>query len=242
MNNNLERSQPDKWFEPFRKNESATLADDERLAFVLAYEVLYTNNDSETAINMFIVVEKNGKAIARSIVAHANSKGVCQGHSDDFAEYDAKDIKTLIEETKNHGITMAQMLANGNTKAPLKINTNNPLVGLQPPKPLNKTECAALAEELINKQELNGSDTFKVRQAIVLTLGLNESAPSALVVAPVKPPVDENLNNLERAAQELALIDKFGKKKMEELAKKMNYKGAVLNKTNSTKKTTTHVK
>lgn len=239
---NPHRSQPDKWLVPFRKLNSATLAPDEQLAFVLYFEVKY-RKDNDKAHNMFIVVRKGDKAIARNVVAHGNDVGYCQGHADEVAEYDIKDTETLIDEIKNHGILMATMLAQEGPNFPLTIDTTKPIIAIQPPI----TETRAGIVNRLLSEAAKTPEAREPHQVIIGVLGLNE-IPLATQVAPepvtekVIDPETQKLNNLEKAAKEMELIKKFGKKNMEELAKRMNYQGEVINKIKEENKTkSTHV-
>jgi hypothetical protein len=81
------------------------------------------------------------------------------------------------------------------------------------------------------------------KQVITNVLGLGRFMPQEIIdaikekeenfqIAPVdtRPPKKTG-NNLEKAAKEMELIKKYVKKNIQELAKKINYKGELINKT-----------
>lgn len=230
---NTNRSQPQNWFMPLRPSPSATLASDEQLAMVLHYEVLNTAEKTKTH-TLFTVVRKGDKAVARSIMSHGNDTGYCAGHAEDIAEYPIADVAKLVEETRSHGLMMAVMLMQEPSSFHLKLDVNKPAYYLQTPN------GATNAEIITKMMEDNDPVGDIAKQVIISVLGLNQvssSAPAAVVVSPIQNESLSPEKALEKAAIESDLIKRFGKKKMTDLAKKMNYNGQIINKGN----TKTHV-
>ncbi|MFH0767705.1 MAG: hypothetical protein V1920_06400 [Bacillota bacterium] len=252
MPDKLNRSQPDKWFMPFRRLQTATLAPDETLAMILYFEI---ESQNETiAHNMFLIVRKGNKAIARNIISLNNNENL----ADDLAEYPIENEKDLVEEIRNHGLMIAAMLAS-NSDQSIKLNTEVPAFYMQTPS------FATNAETVEKLNEDNDPRGNSAKEAIFNILGLNQTSlkinsktgqaelnhsinfqNEAILGHPMTMQVHEDLKattNLQKAAAEMALIKKYGKKPMQELAKKMNYQWVGQKYTRTIKnKSTNHVK
>lgn len=235
------RSQPDKWFNPFKHKESPKLATNENVAMIVHFEVI-NKIENDTSHCMFMVVRKENKAIARTIIVHNGDKGLCEGHADDVAEYPIENEETLAEEIKNYSLEMAQMLANEDEDYPLRVNTAKPVFYLKTPK--NNTN-----EDMLKAFEENTAPEGIIpKQVIAATLGLGKTQQKVQIPMQTNEEINEKINKsikaskeinkLQNEAKEKELIKKFGKKRMLQLAKRMNYQGAILNKT----KTKTHAK
>ena len=235
---NPNKAHPNKWLH--KELESTFLTPDERLAFAMYFEIARKDkgNPSHT---IFIVVQKGDKAVARNVILHGNSIGHCAGHSHNIAEYDATEIDTLIDEVQNHGLLMGTMLANDNSPSfPFTIDTSKPIIAIKPPASQSHSD---IANHLLST---GASVNNAAKQIIINTLGLNRLESPTIVANPsptftsAEVIADTAMNNLEKAAKEMDLIKKFGKRNMEKLAKQMKYSGEVLN-TKSKKSNSTHV-
>lgn len=230
MPNELKRSQPDKWFAPFHELSDSKLASDETLAMILHMEI-GNKIDDKIAHNLFAVVRKGNKAIGRFIICHSESNGVYEGHANDIAEYPIENQQELIEEIRNHGLAMGVAIAGGASEK-LKLNTNKPAFYLQTPE--NATNMGVMAKFAEN----NDPQGETAKQVITTVLGLSQLSYPALknlneslfpTLKTVSPKAKEGMaatNNLAKAAKEMELIKKYGKKPMQELAKKMKYEWA----------------
>ena len=234
-NNFLKRSQPQNWFSPFRKTNTK-LTSDEILASLLHFKVRLIEKN-EIAQTIFMVVRKGNKAVARNIIFHGMADEGCQGHADDIAEYPIEDIKDLINEVKEHSVMMATKLAKGGD--PELEMEGDPTLYME--VPINATR-EEIVEHLLEDTDPMGKE---IKNEIIQILGLdqNNKEVSAIpskeeVEQMVKIAAEKNeakaVTNLAKAALEMDLIKKYGKKQMEELAKKMKYKGEVINKSKST--------
>jgi hypothetical protein len=221
---NLQRSQPQNWFKPFRDNPSAKLAADETVAMILHMEI----NDSRRNViahNMFAVIRKGAKAIGRFIVSFDGNPN--DSRSTDIAEYPIENQHDLINEVRNHGLMLGVAVLSG--AAPfLSVNTEKPVYCLQTPD--NATNEKIL-ERFASETDPNGITAQKV---ITEVLGLKPDplATSEINGHRMTMQVSEDLkptSNLQKAAAELELIKKYGEKPMLELAKKMGYQGEIIN-------------
>lgn len=242
MPDKLNRSQPDKWFMPLKELPSAKLAPGEILASILHMEIENIQR-KEIIHNMFAVTRNGNKAIAKFIICHRENGAYCNGHASIVAEYPIENQKELIEEIKDHGLMMGVAVATG-ASPNLKLDPSKPAFYLQTPED-------ATNEKILMKFALDNDplgDTAK--QIITTVLGLKAESgapqaftetienlfqtgntPSTTLTQPttLTPKQNEDLaptNNLAKAAKEMELIKKYGKKPMQELAKKMNYQWA----------------
>lgn len=223
------RSQPEKWFTPFRKLPTAQIQPDEHLRLVMIFKIKDLKG-ADFCHAMFYVVEKGDKAIARNAISHIDDDGFCDGHADDVAEYEIKDVNALINEVKSTTIGfITRILSDKDKKA--TIDMSKPVFAMEIPS--NKT-VAEIAQKIANE-----NDPMITEQAEVLGVVLGLTPDSASIPSPFMPEIEEKeaekpvkkpISNIKSAADELALIKKFGKKKMEDLAKEINYKGSIINK------------
>jgi hypothetical protein len=227
MPNTPQRSQPDKWFMPFKPSH-ASLEADEQLASILHYEV----DNAKTGQKMhtiFVVVRKGDSAIARHILCHEDNSMYCPGHADDFAKYPIADTNALVEEVRDHGLMLGGLIAEEEDPQLSHLKMNGPAFYMGIPEGVTNTDI--LEKFAMDTNPLGA----KPKEVVTKTLALAESRPPVL-----SPFVQENIaamekeknealsatNNLARAAKELELVKKYGKKQMDELAKKMNYQWA----------------
>ena len=230
MPNELKRSQPDKWFEPFHELPDAKLATNETLAMILHMEIENKTNN-QIAHNLFAVVRKGNKAIGRFIICHSEGNHICEAHASNIAEYPIENQQELIEEVRNHGLMMGVAVASG-ASPNLKLDTSKPAFYLQTPE--NATNKGVIAKFAEN----NDPEGEVAKQIIATTLGLTQTSYPTLknlneslfpTLKTVSPKANEGMaatNNLAKAAKEMELIKKYGKKPMQELAKKMKYEWA----------------
>ena len=226
----LTRSQPDKWITPMRDVPNTKLNPDETLTMILHFETI--KNNTKIDHTMFAVIRKGNKVIGRNIVSHDEGNGfICQGHAHDFVEYPIENQKELIKEVRNHGLAVAIALATG-VSTEIKLNIEHPAFYLQTPE--NSTNAGVMAKFAENKDPQGETakqvitDVFGLREAAFPQLTNLAKKLFATSTTPVKKETKETkaTNNLAKAAKELELINKYGKKAIQTLAKKMNYEWA----------------
>lgn len=228
MQSNTNRSMPEKWFSPWVKQNTTEIASDEEIAMLMCFAVTHEEEDF-IAHSMFIVVKKGNKAIARSTVVHEHGDKYTDGNTHNMAEYPIDNVTDLCDEVKKEALGMAVRLMQEN--GPLKIDTSKPLMLMLPPNGTTKKDIATkLQEDTTEEVEVQ-------KQIIIKVLGLLKTSP---VIKTVPNPnivmtmtVDENLAKAakeQKIKQEEDLIKKFGKKRIEQLAKTINYKGEIINK------------
>lgn len=225
MPNNLQRSQPDKWFTPLKKLPTAKLAKNETLASILHIEI-ETIQPSNINHNLFAVIRKGNKAIARFIITHHENGNYCSGHASDIAEYPIENQKDLIEEVRNHGLMVGIAVAS-KTSPNLKLDPSKPAFYLETPE--NATNDKILMRFAMD----NDPQGETAKQIITTVLGLKETqgaqqtfTEAILTTLAKKENEGIKTNNLAKAAKELELINKYGKKQIQELARKINYQWA----------------
>lgn len=226
----IEKTHPELWFREFRPVNTAKLANDEKLRMVLMFKIINKKSKEEHDLIMS-VVEKGNKAIVKNITTEKNKKDE-NGHTiqikpevHDVAEYPIEDVSDLIDEAFNQGITLAKMIANNNNQ--FSIDTNKPLFAMKiPPNQTKETIVEHMAED--DKPEGEPAKTI-----IKNILGLEEEITNTTII-----PAKENQSfqtqkiELQKEAEEL-LIKKYGRKNILDLARKINYKGKIINTRNS---------
>lgn len=237
MNNT--KLHPEKWHNEPQEIPSAQLASDESLAMAMMYTIQKNGTDLDHVI--FAVTRKDNKVISNLIICHQEADGrYCPGHRMAAAEYDASEEFEMIKETREEGLNTAARIAIAE-RPELFIDTKKPIFYME-------AGTAHTREDLIKHMAKdNHPEGIKPKQVIKHVLGLSnntqQEAPTLEALpqgteastAPVTLSQTENTSttNLKRAAEEAELIKKFGKAKMNRLAKKINYKGAIINKVKS---------
>jgi hypothetical protein len=228
MPNDPQRSRPLDWFMPFKPSHAA-IERDEALASILHFQVNNTKI-GETMHSIFVVVRKGDKAIARYIISHEDAvNGVCTGHGEDFAEYPIEEVNALVDEVRDHGLMIGSLVAQNQDPSKNYLEMAGPAFYMKIPEGITNTD---ILEKFKQDTQPEGETPKRV---VTKVLGLNQDMPPVL-----SPFVQENgavmekeknealsaTSNLERAAKEMELVKKYGKKQMDELAKKMNYQWA----------------
>lgn len=224
MQSNNERSMPENWNTKWEKLPSAKLSSDEELAMIGRFAVKSQEHDF-TAHTMFLVVRKGDKAIGRSVIVHANDEGYNNGTAHNIVTYPISKIETLIEELKNYTIGMGKKVMEED--GDLQIVMEEPGMFMFPPEGTTKQMIAAKMEkELPEELEQAGEVIIKI---LDLKQKTNiKSTPEMVMTMTV---LEEEAKKVveDKKTIEKALIKKFGKKKIEELARTINYKGAIIN-------------
>lgn len=212
---NTKKLHPEKWFIPYRPVADAQLKADESLAMAMMFSLEIGGQEMAHAV--FCVIRKGDKVIARNIICHADAGGYCGGHADDTAEYDLSDEQAMISEARNQVLEFASKLI---------MDTSTPIT-LDPTKPIFYVQTKMRSNDEVYEKLManNDPDSRLATEVITHVLGLKAKAPE-----PIKQEIKVEQPNVDEAA----LIKKFGKKNMESLAKKMNYKGSIINKSNQT--------
>ena len=230
MPDGLKRSRPQDWFMPFR-SASAALAADETPALIMHMEVL-SDKSPVVSHTIFTVVRKGNKAIARNIVAHGDGSGTCcEGHADDIAEYPIENELDLVNEIKTHGLMLGSLLVE-KTVPHLHLNTELPVFCMQTPTNVTNTEILTKFTEdtrpegTVAKAVIKRVFQLDQTNATTNHTHSNPSPQNSVTLAPKQNNDLAAANNLARAAKEMELIKKYGKKKIQDLARKMNYEWA----------------
>lgn len=216
----INRSQPDKWTIPFQNTETIKLEENERLAMIMHYEVKDKTKNS-TLHTMFAVIRKGDKSIAKNII---NNNGKISARN--MAEYPIQNENELMEEVKELGLQIGILLAEENQI--FETNFEKPVFVFHTEQPKTKKEILEIFSRDKNK---NG---IIAKQIITETLGLNEEIKEIEKKKKIKIPKinkqKEKKEKILKKNKEKELIKKFGRKQMEELAKKIKYRGEILNK------------
>lgn len=225
MNPNT-RLHPEKWTSfacktEIPKNETDIIKDTDEIRGILAAEV--TNPITNKRIfSTILVIERENILIGKQIVSDSTGIDCLQK---DFVVYPKEDLEPLLNEVKEKTLAFIKDLIEGDQKVAI-VDTTKPVVGL-------------FIKELKNTrqyiQKTFSSNPEPLAQEIIDTvlkqLKITE-IKEEFQIAPIMPVSEEDkkLNNLQRALKEQELIKKFGKKRIEDLAKKINYYGEIVNK------------
>jgi len=158
---------PQKWFSPFQKLNTPKLQKDETLAMALSFDIEDTDN-KKTIHNIFTVIRKDNKAIARATICHIKPEGFCKGHGANIAEYPIENEKELIKELRNFAEMAGTKLLTPEDNIKYKTKENNPITYLEVPKDGNNTKTVM---KLI---EDNTPNTEVSKMILIETLGLIE--------------------------------------------------------------------
>lgn len=206
---------------PFRK-ASPKIGKDEKLRMMMIFSIQLAITKQDISHAIFVVVEKDGKAIARNIAVHVDDESICEGHADEVAEYDIADSRELCDEFKELAMLYATKLAVDN--GALTIDTQKPIFFMLN---LKGAETAEVGEELRRTPEVQG---VSYKGVLLEILGFNEQKPAEQPMT--LPKIENEAKKQITAEQEQEMIDKYGKEAMEKLAKQMGFHGEILNKTN----------
>lgn len=215
------KSRPQDWETTANTEPSATLAQDETVAMVMHFNA--TDKDGDQTHVLFTVVRKGDKAIAKNIMVHESSFGPMAAHAHKLAAYPIENELDLVKEVRNHGLLMAMMLAN-DPAAPVKLDPNGAVFFTQVPK---SGTNAGLLENFNQDTQPEG---VMAKRIITEVLGLKPKVEMTMKMSPKQNESMSDAQALAKAAIEQDLIKRFGKKKIVELAKKMDYKGVTINK------------
>ena len=237
----MQRKYPNAWEENNLINSqiSPSLSPQEKLRTIFNFQIDHTSKGKSNLT--FIVIEQQDKAIGRLIVNHLNQEkeGFCQGHATQVVAYPIEDIDTLISEYQTFAEGFSEHIREDSQLTP---NTNIPKIILNVPKSM-PNELIAL-KMLLEITETKNPELKQSLEIILRTLNLiklpEENTQEQYQLPPVATPEiqaqiekDKKLTNLESAAKEMELIEKYGKAKMEKLAKQMHFNGKIINNTST---------
>ncbi|MFA5068049.1 MAG: hypothetical protein WC466_08475 [Candidatus Izemoplasmatales bacterium] len=225
----MEIKYPEKWLKPFREIESGKLAKDEQLASFLIFGIINKTTMKEENHALFAVVKKGNKALGRVVYSsmHPNSKSFAFTGASEFAEYPVEDVDTLIKETQEAAINFAVKMHQENIGK--DIDLDKPMFGLI------IRENASL-EGIVEDLSKIDNNMFEIPKQIALELlGLNDLTADAnrfnnlMANIPVLDPILIK-SEFVKISEEQELIKKYGFRKIQKLAQKINYCGEIVNK------------
>jgi hypothetical protein len=225
----MEIKYPEKWLKPFREIKSGKLAQDEQLASFVIFAIINRTTLKEENYALFAVIKKGNKALGRVIYSsmHPNLKSFAFKGASEFAEYPIEDTDTLIKETQEAAIGFAMKLHKEDKNK--DINFDKPLFGLQ-------VRENASSESILDDLGKIDNDMFEIPKQIVMELlGLNDLTVGISKFSNLManiPALDPILIKSEfvKISEEQELIKKYGFKKIQKLAQKINYCGEIVNK------------
>ena len=225
----MEIKYPEKWLKPFREIESGKLAKDEQLASFLIFGIINKTTMKEENHALFAVVKKGNKALGRVVYSsmHPNSKSFAFTGASEFAKYPIEDVDTLIKETQEAAINFAVKMHQENIGK--DIDLDKPMFGLI------IRENASL-EGIVEDLSKIDNNMFEIPKQIALELlGLNDLTADAnrfnnlMANIPVLDPILIK-SEFVKISEEQELIKKYGFRKIQKLAQKINYCGEIVNK------------
>ena len=228
----MEIKYPEKWLKPFREIESGKLAKDEQLASFLIFGIINKTTLKEENHALFAVIKRGNKALGRVVYSsmHPNSKSFAFTGASEFAEYPVEDVDTLIKETQEAAISFAVKMHKENIGK--DIDLDKPMFGLI------IRENASL-EGIVEDLSKIDNDMFEIPKQIALELlGLNDLSArtgkfsNLLANIQNRPVLDPIVikSKFIKISEEQELIKKYGFKKIQKLAQKINYCGEIVNK------------
>lgn len=228
----MEIKYPSKWFKSFREIKSGKLAQNENLASFVIFGIVNKKTKEEENYALFAVIKKEGKAIGRVIYSkiHPNRKSFAFIGASEFAEYPVEDIDALIKESQAAAMGFAINLHKGHKDK--DIDFDKPMFGLI------IREDASL-ESIVDDLSKINNDMFEIPKQIALgLLGLNDltagdSRFNDLMADIQSHPATEPIvikSEFAKISEEQELIKKYGFKKIQQLAQKINYCGEIINK------------
>lgn len=232
------------WYEP----EDTTELDDARLQEgehirMIGLFTADTPIPNKTGHILFHVVETGEKAQLRITMSHGErGDKFCQGHCTVVAEYPLKDVETLIAEAKEFAeYSFERTCMLGEMGGPLKVDKKQPLaLAICPQGTPNEAMMGALTDKMLGETQKNPV----IREQCVVIAGLlgfggdpekredEEPEENAHVKIPARKHAaskEDNRSELQKAADEVALVNMYGKDNIEKLAKKIGYKGVTVN-------------
>lgn len=233
---------PDKWVT--KDDRSSKLTKDEKLSLIMIYKLEAITpkfkelEKEQDSFGIFGVLERENKAIGFIGVYHLKeNKQLCNGHIGEIVEYDKEDKNTLIEEMSKIGMTMAKQTAN-DPRITMLFDVKNGMLYMKTPEDVSNEDIMEQIEERIkdedNKQQIEQLEVVKEILKEQTTQSITEKTEtiSKPVLSPLQEKDIERSESLKKelAKTEKALIKKYGKDKIEELAKKIKYKGEIINK------------
>lgn len=216
LSQSFHHSRPQDWLLPFEKQQTTNLDKEESISLLIHYE-LKTPIANQRFHSIFIVTKKGEKAIGKNITC-LKENNLSTKNSNIVAKYPIENETDLINEITSDAIGLAISLAKADN-LPLKLEMNQPLLLIKNQKNLTNNE---LIEELKNDNRTEP----EITKMITELLGLETTQNSTTTQQTTTPP----LTNLMSIEQEKELITKFGKKQIQNLAKKIHYKGNLINK------------
>ncbi len=215
---------PQNWHQPWIPVPTAKLAEDEEIAMLGRFAVKSTEHEFK-AHTIFMVIRKGDKAIGRTVIVHANEKGFNNGTAHDFVTYPISNVEALIDEIKNYTIAMGQKVMDED--GDLQLVTEEPGIFMFPPVSQTKQMIATKMEKEMPEV------LQEAAEVIIRVLGLKQTIKSkpnpnmVMTMTVLEEEAKKAIENKKKTEEEL--IKKFGKKKMEELARTINYKGELIN-------------
>lgn len=166
--------------------------------------------------HIFSVVRKNDKAILKNI-NYQIDRNQKKDSTEIIAEYPVEDIKYLIEECKEMYIEFAKKMVT-DTAHGLGLNMNNPLYIIIKPDSATIEDMKEKMTEFDQRENINIGETI---------LNIIEDLKPKKIVKKEEKSIEQ------KKTEEKELIRKYGRKKIEALAKEMNYKGVLVNNQNN---------
>jgi hypothetical protein len=230
------------------KNTGNELPKDEEL--LALNDVIIRNKKTRQEKNICTYVTQKGNTVIlkQTHAQFMRDHGFANPITVEIARYDVKDKEDLIKEM--NGVTVEIIQRLHNEKEPIaELNTDAPMMVIEFKE---NTDRKDIAELLIAKMDDN---TASQSQIIIQTLKLhpklmeeakklgNNSHKQEMQMPEEKPKIgfhlptqekatvnNKKLKELDKAAEENYLILKYGKKNITKIAKKMGYKGTIINK------------
>jgi hypothetical protein len=232
---------PNNWIFPGEQIFDQTLKPNQEIKMIVYFKIDNTITNLTGHI-IYSVIKEENKVTGRLTIAMDDQTGFDGGRSYKIVEYPIENEKELKGEIKEAAIQLITIFLKEKANNPnfhLIFDTKNPLMIME----LKNTK--ALIESIRDyKAPLNPQQ----RQLFEIIFGLEDKPENQItienktekkiqeIINPTNNSIKQ-INNLEKAATEKKLIKKYGRAKMLKLAKQINYKGEILNKS----KTKIHV-
>jgi len=230
----MKHKHPEKWKNMLQPKETHTkLQKNEAIKMILHF--ILKEDEKEVSHELFTIVQRENKAIAKRITSHIDRerKGACNGHSDEIVEYPIKDTDILIDEMR---AIISGFVHKMNDQEDIPLKTSE-MIYMQ----ITKQETNQRMIEKIQQDKT--PETKERKDTIMNLLGLDSIEFTA------RWPSWEQIEKLQRKKEkkpkkdtklidsEKQLIKKYGKKRIEKLAKEIGYKGELINKNKNDKET-----
>lgn len=218
---------PSKYKKEWTDDDHTKIKSDEKLVSITGYQVIDRENDSKTDI-FFYVVEKGNKAIAKSLMHRNGDSKVSIA-----AEYPIEDSVILQEEIQDKTLTVAAIMIHEQENNDGIVEDTSLTVNVKVPgfSTIKIPNYKALITQLKENPVLANHYLPILNNAFGITDKSNAITEMimTLQVDPNAKPEVIGKSAEEKKREEQALIKKFGKKNIEDLAKKINYKGEIVN-------------